>query len=151
MTISRIKQAKIKPAKPKLSKLDLAYQHCQYIARKHYENFPVASLVLPARLRKHVAAANTTAAPAPAPSVASDNARQLASLASLTGWPMAACMSACSGMPLRQVELQFFIRPDAACVPGVPMPTVMDAPAARLATTLRACTTSAASICSVAA
>ena len=44
------------PAKPKLARLDLAYQHCQHIARKHYENFPVASLVLPARLRKHVAA-----------------------------------------------------------------------------------------------
>ena len=36
--------------------LDLAYQHCQLIARNHYENFPVASLLLPASIRKHVAA-----------------------------------------------------------------------------------------------
>lgn len=40
----------------KRAQLDLAYQHCQQIARKHYENFPVASLLLPAKLRKHVAA-----------------------------------------------------------------------------------------------
>ncbi|HEX5636462.1 MAG TPA: squalene synthase HpnC [Gammaproteobacteria bacterium] len=36
--------------------LAAAYQFCQNMARKHYENFPVASLLLPARLRKHVAA-----------------------------------------------------------------------------------------------
>lgn len=36
--------------------LRLAYQHCRRIARKHYENFPVTSLLLPARLRPHVAA-----------------------------------------------------------------------------------------------
>lgn len=33
-----------------------AYAHCLRIARKHYENFPVASLALPARLRRPVGA-----------------------------------------------------------------------------------------------
>ncbi|MCW8853272.1 MAG: squalene synthase HpnC [Gammaproteobacteria bacterium] len=33
-----------------------AYQHCLKIARSHYENFPVASWVLPRRMRKPVAA-----------------------------------------------------------------------------------------------
>jgi squalene synthase HpnC len=31
-----------------------AYQHCRAIARNHYENFPVASFLIPARLRDHV-------------------------------------------------------------------------------------------------
>jgi len=82
-------------------------------------------------------AANTTAAPAPAPSVASDSARQLASLASAMRAPSAASRSRCSGRPLRQVELQFFMRPPAAGAPGVPMPIVKCAPpaAARAAAT----------------
>jgi squalene synthase HpnC len=33
-----------------------AYEHCQRIARDHYENFPVASRLLPAAMRPHVAA-----------------------------------------------------------------------------------------------
>jgi squalene synthase HpnC len=33
-----------------------AYRVCQEIARKHYENFPVASVLIPAHLRKHIAA-----------------------------------------------------------------------------------------------
>ncbi|MDH5472934.1 MAG: squalene synthase HpnC [Gammaproteobacteria bacterium] len=33
-----------------------AYQHCLKISRNHYENFPVASWVLPRRMRKPVAA-----------------------------------------------------------------------------------------------
>jgi phytoene synthase len=36
--------------------LDAAYDHCLRIARGHYENFPVASLAVPARLRRHVCA-----------------------------------------------------------------------------------------------
>ncbi|HOJ05335.1 MAG TPA: squalene synthase HpnC [Bacteroidota bacterium] len=32
------------------------YAHCQRIVRGHYENFPVASIALPRRLRPHVAA-----------------------------------------------------------------------------------------------
>lgn len=36
--------------------LDEAYRHCRTIAREHYENFPVASWMLPANLRNHVAA-----------------------------------------------------------------------------------------------
>ena len=31
-----------------------AYQHCRFIAQNHYENFPVASFLIPARLRDHV-------------------------------------------------------------------------------------------------
>lgn len=33
-----------------------AYKHCERIAREHYENFPVASRLLPADMRPHVAA-----------------------------------------------------------------------------------------------
>jgi phytoene synthase len=33
-----------------------AYAHCQRLAREHYENFPVASYLLPAAMRPHVAA-----------------------------------------------------------------------------------------------
>lgn len=33
-----------------------AYQFCQDLAQRHYENFPVASKLLPRKLRKHVAA-----------------------------------------------------------------------------------------------
>jgi len=36
--------------------LDNAYAHCMRIAKGHYENFPVASLLLPKHLRPHVAA-----------------------------------------------------------------------------------------------
>lgn len=33
-----------------------AYAHCTGIARRHYENFPVASILIPKRLRPHVCA-----------------------------------------------------------------------------------------------
>ena len=33
-----------------------AYKHCLRIARQHYENFPVASVLLPARMRRPIAA-----------------------------------------------------------------------------------------------
>lgn len=36
--------------------IQAAYAHCLRMARNHYENFPVASLALPARLRKPVSA-----------------------------------------------------------------------------------------------
>ena len=36
--------------------LQAAYQACEALAQSHYENFPVASRLLPARLRPHVAA-----------------------------------------------------------------------------------------------
>lgn len=36
--------------------LDQAYRACQDLAQSHHENFPVASRLMPARLRKHVAA-----------------------------------------------------------------------------------------------
>lgn len=35
---------------------DRAYAHCERLARDHYENFPVASRLLPARMRPHIAA-----------------------------------------------------------------------------------------------
>ena len=38
------------------SSLEAAYDHCLRLARGHYENFPVASLAVPSRLRPHVAA-----------------------------------------------------------------------------------------------
>ncbi len=36
--------------------LDAAYAHCLALARSHYENFPVASWLVPAAVRPHVAA-----------------------------------------------------------------------------------------------
>jgi phytoene synthase len=36
--------------------LDDAYAACERIVRRHYENFPVASLLLPAAMRPHIAA-----------------------------------------------------------------------------------------------
>jgi squalene synthase HpnC len=33
-----------------------AYQFCEKLAARHYENFPVASLLMPKKLRRHVAA-----------------------------------------------------------------------------------------------
>ena len=33
-----------------------AYAHCERLAREHYENFPVASRLLPAAMRPHIAA-----------------------------------------------------------------------------------------------
>jgi squalene synthase HpnC len=38
------------------SRIADAYAHCEQIAREHYENFPVASLLLPRGARRHVAA-----------------------------------------------------------------------------------------------
>lgn len=36
--------------------LEAAYAHCERLARAHYENFPVASRLLPAAMRPHIAA-----------------------------------------------------------------------------------------------
>ena len=38
------------------STLSAAYAECERLARAHYENFPVASWLVPARMRPHVAA-----------------------------------------------------------------------------------------------
>ncbi|MCX6140020.1 MAG: squalene/phytoene synthase family protein [Candidatus Kapabacteria bacterium] len=34
--------------------VDEAYAHCADLARRHYENFPVASVLVPLRMRKHL-------------------------------------------------------------------------------------------------
>lgn len=36
--------------------VEAAYKYCERIAREHYENFPVASTLLPAAMRPHIAA-----------------------------------------------------------------------------------------------
>ena len=36
--------------------LEAAYASCEDAARSHYENFPVASLLVPAPMRRHIAA-----------------------------------------------------------------------------------------------
>jgi len=41
---------------PDPAALDAAYDHCARIARRHYENFPVGSWLLPRRLRRDLAA-----------------------------------------------------------------------------------------------
>lgn len=37
-----------------LQEVELAYAHCQQLVRSHYENFPVASIILPAYLRRPI-------------------------------------------------------------------------------------------------
>ena len=70
--------------------------------------------------------AKTAAAPAaPAPSTASLNAKQLASLAKRSGRDSSRCRSSASGRPMTQVELAFFTSPvSGEMVPGIPIPTV---------------------------
>ncbi len=55
--------------------------------------------------------AKTTSKPEPAPSTASETARQLASLARRTGRSRARARSSANGRPLRKVELALRIRP----------------------------------------
>lgn len=43
----------VRPLSPELAS---AYAYCERLARSHYENFPVASRLLPARMRPHIAA-----------------------------------------------------------------------------------------------
>lgn len=50
MTIQYVDRLAIPPP------LAPAYAHCERVAREHYENFPVASRLLPAAMRPHVAA-----------------------------------------------------------------------------------------------
>ena len=67
---------------------------------------------------------NTTAAPAPAPSVASDSAKQFASLVIRTGRESVASRSRASGRPLSHTELAPRSRPVVRdSDPGVPTPT----------------------------
>ena len=44
------------PGRAAGAELDKAYSHCIAIARAHYENFPVASWLLPSHMRPHIAA-----------------------------------------------------------------------------------------------
>ena len=44
------------PASEFPPRIDAAYRYCQRVAREHYENFPVASSLLPAPMRPHIAA-----------------------------------------------------------------------------------------------
>lgn len=41
---------------PEARSLARAYEYCVHVAREHYENFPVASLLLPRSMRPHIAA-----------------------------------------------------------------------------------------------
>ena len=68
---------------------------------------------------------NTARAPLPAPSIASDSAKQLASFATRTGRSSARSRSSLSGRPMSQVELAFLTSPlTRESAPGIPTPTV---------------------------
>ena len=85
----------------------------------------------------------TTSWPAPAPSVASDSAKQLASFSRRTGLASARARSSRSGRPINQVELAFLTRPVAGEIaPGMPMPTCPRPPAAVSATSTSCLTAS---------
>src|SRR5438309_11144616 len=69
--------------------------------------------------------AKTTCLPVPAPSVASETARQLASFAHRTSRPSARLRSLSNGFPFSHVELAFFTKPVfVEIVPGIPIPTL---------------------------
>src|SRR6266480_229696 len=69
--------------------------------------------------------AKTTCLPVPAPSVASETARQLASFAHRTSRPSARLRSLSNGFPFSHVELAFFTKPVfLEIVPGIPIPTL---------------------------
>ncbi len=73
----------------------------------------------------------TQGQPEAAPSLASDNAKQLASLASLTGLARRDWRSSESGRPFNHTEFAFFTTPVAGEIaPGMPMPTVAPSPRA---------------------
>lgn len=73
---------------------------------------------------------NTTGAPAAAPSVASESAKQFASFAIRTGRPSTRARSRSAGWPFRHVELEFLSRPVAGEIAsGCPIPTVAFFPA----------------------
>ena len=78
----------------------------------------VASITTPPPVPVPMITPKTTRAPAAAPSVASDNAKQLASFANRIGRPTPAADPR-SGVPFSQVELEFLISPVAGeIVPG---------------------------------
>jgi hypothetical protein len=78
--------------------------------------------------------ARTQCAPAAAPSVASETARQLASFWMRTGRASAASRSCCKGWPLSHSELAFLTLPVAGEIaPGMPTPTVHAPPTERSA------------------
>ncbi len=66
------------------------------------------------------------------PSIASDSAKQFASLAKRTGRSRTAERSAEKFCPFNHVEFEFFTRPvTGEIVPGMPTPTVPRAPVER--------------------
>lgn len=48
--------SKVVEQEQKVWSIDEAFRYCQRLARTHYENFPVASLLIPSDKRRHVAA-----------------------------------------------------------------------------------------------
>ena len=49
-------ESRVPSPESRVPSLASAYAYCERIAREHYENFPVASRLLPARMRPHIAA-----------------------------------------------------------------------------------------------
>jgi len=75
-----------------------AYAYCRRLAHQHYENFPVASLLVPARMRPHVAA--TYAFARIADDMADEGVRPAAArLADLDAWG-ASLRAAAQGAPV---------------------------------------------------
>ncbi len=56
MMRARSSMAKGAPGEPARWTREEAYAYCEAVARAHYENFPIASLAIPRRLRAHVCA-----------------------------------------------------------------------------------------------
>ena len=75
--------------------LDEAYAACERLARQHYENFPVASLLLPAAMRPHIAAIYAFARAADDFADEGDRRRPSASRCSTTGAARLRAAGAC--------------------------------------------------------
>ncbi len=82
---------------------------------------------------------NTVPWPAPAPSAASDSAKQLASFSTRTSRASSALMSRSNAWPFSAIELAFFTSPVAGLItPGMPMPTVAVTPSSASASRTKA-------------
>ena len=91
--------------------LGAAYAACEQLARSHYENFPVASRLLPARMRPHVAAIYAFARIAD--DIADEGARPAAQrLADLDRWGARLDAALDDGVPDAEPDAFVFI---AAC------------------------------------
>ena len=88
--------------------LEAAYAYCERLAQSHYENFPVASRLLPARMRPHIAAVYAFARLAD--DMADEGHRPAADrLADLEGWDARLSSIAAGAAPSAGPHAEVFV------------------------------------------